>query len=129
MNKPNGYIALLTTIIINSILMSVTISLALTSTLHSLNILNTQYKIESKNTALTCGSLAILYLAFDKSYSGNEEIYLQNGNICKIDNIPPPQNNLTTIYASSTAYNSTVKIFTQININNFSYSDWKEVQN
>lgn len=129
MNKPNGYIGLLTTVIINSILMSVTISLAAGSMFHSLNILNTQYKIESKDAALSCGSLAMLYLAFDGSYPGNQEISLQNGSKCKIDNIPPPQNNLLTIHASSNSYDSTVKIFTQLNINDFTSSDWREIQN
>jgi hypothetical protein len=87
----SGYIALLITIIISSLLLISISAIGAGAVLHRLNIAATEEGVQSSYLANACGYYALVQLAYDKSYSGNENLTIA-GNTCTIDPIPPPSN-------------------------------------
>lgn len=83
MNTPNhsgkntdqdGFIALTSAIIVSAVLLIVTVTLSYSGFLARFNILSSEYKERSAALAEACVDLAILKLADDSGYPGNETI-------------------------------------------------------
>ena len=84
LNDQKGYIALISSIIIAAILMTVVFSLGYTSFTARFNILDSEYKERSYDLAKACMDIALLKLINEpSSYTGNESIIF-NGEACSI---------------------------------------------
>ena len=66
-----GYIALISAIIISSILLVVTVTLSYTAFFARYNILDSEYKERSASLAEACADVALLKLANNSGYAGN----------------------------------------------------------
>lgn len=92
-NSPNnGFIALISAIIISAVLMIVTITLSYSSFFVRYNLLDSEYKERSSALAEGCVDAALLKLANDFNYLGNETITI-GGEPCTIRGLQPSGSN------------------------------------
>ncbi len=70
----NGYIAIISTIIISLVLMGMVFSVSFSGVSSRSNILNSEFKEQGFALAEACTETALLKLAQNKFYSGNENI-------------------------------------------------------
>ena len=86
----SGYIAVTSVLIISLVLISVLLSLSLTCFYFSQSILETELKVQSRNAAMGCVSLARAKLGANNNYSSiNLQIYLGSIGNCSIISILP----------------------------------------
>jgi len=78
-----AYIAITSAIIVALVLIIVVVTLSLSSFFSSRNILDTQIKESGQALAESCGEVALLKLAQNSNYGGNETITIGN-NQCTI---------------------------------------------
>lgn len=74
----SGYIALVSTIIISVLLMAVSFATSSSGFFGRFNILNAEFKERSLALAEACVDTALLKLAQNQSYAGNENISMGN---------------------------------------------------
>ena len=84
--KNGGFIALISAVIISAVLLAVTLSLNMGSFFTRFNILDSQFKKESKILAQSCLDIAILKQKQNSSYAGGETMKQSIGScaICPI---------------------------------------------
>ena len=88
-NLQDGFIALISAIIISSILMGLVISSANTGFSTRIDIMNRELKRQSKNLAESCLQNALLYLEYDYTYSPSifgDKMYVST-DTCTIDSV------------------------------------------
>ena len=85
-NIDQGYMALMTVIIISALLAGLTTSLAARSILGQTNQLANELKTQSRQLAAGCASEAMLSYAFDHNYQGNQTIMIDDQS-CRIESI------------------------------------------
>lgn len=86
-NKNNGFIALITSIIISAVLLVVATNLSLTGFYARSNILDFELKEISFNLAEACVDTAILKIINNPAYSPAKEIINIEGNDCVIESV------------------------------------------
>jgi hypothetical protein len=74
----SGYIALVSSIIISILLLMVTFAISSSNLSGRFNVLNAEFKERSLALAEACVDTALLKLAQNQSYSGNENIFVGN---------------------------------------------------
>jgi hypothetical protein len=89
MTKPKhqnrkGFMALISTIIISTILLLVAINLNLSNFYRRANVLDFELKAESSQLAESCLNIAILKIIRDKNYNPNNENIKISENYCTI---------------------------------------------
>ncbi len=85
MNYESGFIALVSTIIVASLLLTITVALNLTGFFGRYNILDTEMKETSLSLAEACADTAILKMQTDPSYSPTTpEVILVGSDQCSI---------------------------------------------
>ncbi|OGF62542.1 hypothetical protein A2662_01960 [Candidatus Giovannonibacteria bacterium RIFCSPHIGHO2_01_FULL_45_33] len=83
----HGFIALITSIILSVILLVVTIALNQTGFLTRGEVLESEYKNRSIALAEGCADMAIIRLALDPAYSGNESSVAVGSDTCAIGTV------------------------------------------
>ena len=73
-----GYISLISSIIISILLLAVTFAISFNNSSSRFNILNAEFKEQSSALAEACVDTALLKLAQNQSYGGNENISVGN---------------------------------------------------
>lgn len=86
-NQQRGFMALISTIIISVILLSMAVSLNLTNFYTQSNMLDAEFKEISFNLAESCTQIALLKLIKNPSYHPDNEVASINGNTCTIISI------------------------------------------
>ena len=76
MKNQSGYIALISAIVISVVLMAVTFALSFSGYFARFNILDSEYKERSVALAEACADTALLRLALNPGYAGNETLTL-----------------------------------------------------
>lgn len=71
---PNGYIAIISAIILSAVLMLLAIGLSLSSYFNLSDIQDSNLKDITVSLAEGCAEVALLKMAFSSSYSGNENL-------------------------------------------------------
>ncbi len=118
----NGFVALMSAIIISVVLLLLATSLSLTGFYDRSNILDRELKEKSSALAEACVDTAILKLANDPTYSGNEIITVSGGETCRIESISGG-----TIISKAN-YNNTYFTNLEVDVDsNFSVTRWEEV--
>jgi hypothetical protein len=79
----NGYIALISVIIIGAILLMVVLSTSYIGVTEGMNSLLASNSAEARSLASACAEDALMNLKNDQNYSGNQTITLDNGQ-CQI---------------------------------------------
>ncbi len=100
--KPNGYIALMSTIIIGAVLLVMTMEMSRTGWSTRFLILGTEAKAESLALAHSCADLAVAQIMTDPTYLGDSTTILASGT-CYIFPLMPntPTPNLLTVRVRS----------------------------
>ncbi len=83
MKQQDGYIALMAAIVVSAVLMAVLITLNLSGFFGRFNVLNSEFKARSFSLAEGCADAAILKLASDDTYAGNETLTV-GSSTCKV---------------------------------------------
>ncbi len=96
--QPRGFIALMSAIIISSVLLIIVTGGSLSGFYSRVNALNGEFKKQSNALADACASQALLELVNDPSYAGSETLTLSPGNDCTISAI----NKSGSIYSFTT---------------------------
>lgn len=74
----HGYISLISSIIISVLLLAITFAISFNNSSSRFNILNAEFKEQSSALAEACVDTALLKLAQNQSYGGNENISVGN---------------------------------------------------
>ena len=82
--KDSGFVALITAIILTSILLIITVTLNQTSFFTRGILLESEYKERSAALAEACVDIARLKIASDPTYSGNESSVSVGSGVCQI---------------------------------------------
>ncbi len=83
-NKQRGFMALISTIIISIILLSMAVSLNLTNFYAQSNTLDSEFKEISFNLAESCIQIALLKIIQNPNYHPDSEVVKINSNTCTI---------------------------------------------
>src|SRR3989338_5224128 len=135
-NHKSGFVALITVIVIVLILMVVAIALNRTGFLTRGEILDSEYKDRSSALAEACADAALLKLAQNSSYAGNEANISVGSDKCNIgaiqSDMPTPGQktiNVNAVFPASTITNQNAVTNLQIVVNSVTLSVifWNEV--
>ena len=123
-----GYIALLTVIIMSAILTALITSMSWQTTVFRAATMDREFKEQSRQLASACAAEAMLKFALDKSYRGPETI-LVAGQECTIISLvlPNQQESLITTKAQVSDLITTWQ--TQFNLDNMSVISQAEIIN
>ncbi|MBI3459075.1 hypothetical protein HY061_02330 [Candidatus Azambacteria bacterium] len=126
MNRNNsGYIAIISTIIISLLLMGIIFAVNSSSFLTRSNLLNSEFKEQSFALAEACVDSALLKLAQNASYSGNENVLIGNDQ-CSI----LPMETLSSqkiIKTKAILKKAITNLKITVNSSNLSIISWEEV--
>jgi hypothetical protein len=98
--KKNGYVALITLIIIGAIVLTAVLSLTFISLSQRAGMIERDRTLKNYYLANACAHEALIRLQKDLSYSGNETIIIDNYS-CRIEAILGSGNNSRTIITRS----------------------------
>ncbi|MES3005822.1 MAG: hypothetical protein V4664_02650 [Patescibacteria group bacterium] len=109
-SQNTGFIALITTIIISIILLTIITGVSAMSFGLRFNILNSELKTKSTRLAEACAETAILNLVQNSSYGGRETIFVKGSPcyICQVDTLGV--NKVIYTQASSSNMYSNLKV-------------------
>jgi len=107
--KQNGYVALITLIIIGAIVLLATLSLTFISLEQRTGMISRNRTLNNYYLANACANQALVKLQKDPTYGGNETINLDSQS-CQIEAISGSGNTGRTIIASSLVVNQQKKI-------------------
>ena len=123
-NKKGGFVALISTVLICASILIVLTTLSMSEFYGRYSILESELKEKSAGIAEACADIAILKLANNSTYIGNEVVNISGEN-CTIGNISTSgvikSFTVTSIYKN---YNTYIKI--KIDSTNFNVLSWEE---
>lgn len=123
-----GFIALITAIALSAILIAVTVALNQSGFFTRSALLDSEYKERSAALAQACVNTALLKLAANPAYTGNEILTVQ-GDSCLIrpTKINVPIAGQDTIETSAIFQEATTNLSVVVNAPDFSILSWDEV--
>ena len=128
-----GFVALITAIVFSAILMTIAISLNQIGFLTRGETADAEYKDRSTALAEGCADVALLKLANDITYAGNESGIAIGSDVCSIGSVgPDPLDAANKIINTSAVYpagtnGAVTRLQIKININSLSVVSWNEV--
>lgn len=129
----SGFIAIMSAIVISTILIAVTFALSTTAIFARFNVLNSEYKNISSNIADGCIDIALLELINNPSYNPTNEIKSFGTNTCTIVSITPLFSPRTIKVQAIYPFSGNVKSYTNLevtitqNSNSIFVNNWQEV--
>ena len=136
MPRKNGFIALITAIVLSVILLTVAVALNQIGFLTRSEVLDSEYKNRSFALAEACVDTALLKLAGNPSYSGGEPSIAVGSDACAIGVVSQntPSAGQTTINTSAvfpatsvTSQNAVTRLQIIVNSSDLSLISWDEV--
>ncbi len=124
-NTRRGYVALTSILVISFLVMALVFAVSLSGFFLRENILDSYAKAVSVETADACVYLALLKLAQNRSYQGNETIII-DAETCDISQIQADDDELE-ISVSAGSAGAVTRIFVIVNADDLSLVSWKEV--
>ncbi|MDP3954244.1 MAG: hypothetical protein Q8Q06_02405 [bacterium] len=124
-NNQEGFIALVSAIVISLVLMAIVFSLSFRGFFGRFNLLDSEFKERSIAVAEACGDNALLRLAQDINYAGSESFDIGD-DTCKvlpINNILSPR----VIYATANVYSAVTNLKITVDEATLSVSSWQEI--
>lgn len=126
MRKPQGFIAIIATLILSAVILLVAVSNAARTRSQTQVLIEQEAKAKSRALADSCGEIALVKLGENNSYAGNETI-TPGGLACTIVSVTK-SGNTYVISARGESGRSHTKI--EITVTSFDpmiITDWKEV--
>ena len=128
-DSEQGYVALISAIIISVVLVMIAISLSTASFFSRFNVSDAEYKKRSSNLAEACADQALLKYAQDSSYSGNEDIPV-GADSCHIRSVGISGTNLVVQTKAEFPASGSQRAVTNLEIqvdSTFTLVSWKEL--
>ncbi len=122
----DGYMALVSTIIVSILLTGLTATLATTGYWARFDILNLQYKTHSYWLAQSCNNLLLIALANNREYAVNEPIHI-NGDTCTASTITHNPDSTIDLTSTGIIQGSSSTITVKANTADLSLISQKEV--
>ena len=127
----DGYIALISAIVISILLIAITFTLSFTGFYSRFNVLDSENKKISSALAEACVNSAMVKLANDKDYVliATDHAIPVGGNTCNIVEIKLPRTNPVTIHAQGIHNRSYTDLEVEVNVSltNVTVNSWKEL--
>ncbi|MBP6883689.1 MAG: hypothetical protein KBC06_00425 [Candidatus Pacebacteria bacterium] len=124
----NGFIALISAIIISVVLLLVITNLSLTGFYNRFNILDSELKERSSALAESCVDIVLLILAQNPAYTGNQTITVIDGDTCTIKSITPSSNPII-IDTKAVFKKATTNLNVKVTKSTLFIESWEEVAN
>ena len=126
-NKNNGFIALISVIVVSAILLLIAVTLSFSQFYDRYNILESEYKERSASLAEACVDSALLELANNINYLGDATTTI-GANKCYVGNVTTSGPN--KIFKTRATYqNSYTDLKIVIDSSTFSIQSWEEIPN
>jgi len=123
--KQNGFIALMSVIIISFVLLLVAVSLSFSSFFQRFNVYDSELKAVSNSLANACADVALLKIANGQSFSPNEIITI-NSNTCTIKSVTVADGEATILIQAS-YQNAFTNLKIKVNTSTASITSWTEI--
>lgn len=126
-DKENGYIAVVSAMVIMTVLLLLATTTSMASFYSRFNALDRENKKVGTALAESCVDSALLKLAMNSSYLGNETVSV-GSNSCKI--CPVSAAGQIRNFSTKATYNQTVTNFavkSTLNANSLSINSWQEI--
>jgi len=107
--KNNGYIAMISIIIIGAVVLGLVVAMTNVSLSQKMSLISQNLSAKSYYLANACAHIAVVNLQKDENYAGNE-VQDIDGEICNIEPVTGTGNENREITTSSTNGNHTKKI-------------------
>jgi hypothetical protein len=121
----SGYIALISAVIISFLIMGIALTLSLTSFFNRSDLLDSEFKEMSGSLSEACVSTALLKIAQNESYAGNESVVIGDYN-CSI--LPlESAGGQKIVKTSATVQNSTTNFKVIIDQITLQVISWEEI--
>ena len=124
-NKTEGFVALISVVLISAILMLVATSLSFSGFYGRYNVLDSELKAQSKTLAQSCVDTALLKLAHDYTYNPLHEIISIGENSCTIESLMA-SGTQKILRTNSNYKNYTTNLIVTIQSANLSIVSWEE---
>ncbi|MEK7507876.1 MAG: hypothetical protein AAB602_02215 [Patescibacteria group bacterium] len=124
----DGFVALTSVLLISVVLLLMVATLSLSGYIGRFNVLNSELKKVSAALAEACANTAVLKLAEDWSYAGNETI-ATNGNTCKIFSVSAIGSNPQIFEVQAIYQEAYTNLRIRIQKTPFAIVSWNEVPN
>ena len=121
----SGFIALMSAIIVSAVILVVTVTLSYSSFFTRYNLLDSEFKDRSAALAEGCVDMALLKLAVDPSYSGNETVNIGSES-CQIRPVLTSGSN-KIIETQASFQNAFTNLRVTIDQNTFVVVSWAEI--
>lgn len=124
-----GYIALISTIIISVLLLTITTALSFSGFFVRFNVLGSEYKERSNGLAEACGDEALLKLANDPGYIGPDLNWPVGSDHCDIISVQSdiPAVGQSTILTKGNFQGSITNLKIIVNSTDLSIVSWEEI--
>jgi len=121
----HGYIAIISTIVMFFVLMSVALAASFTSLSGQTNILEKEYKVRSDSTVHACVEKALILISENRSYAGGDTLSL-GGDSCEISSVESSDES-HIISVESTVMSATTTLRVEIASGDLSIISWQEI--
>jgi hypothetical protein len=126
--RPRGFIALMSVIILSMVLLLVVVDASLTSFNSRFNALDAELKGRSEAAADACANQALLQLANDLSYAGNEALTLNTVDSCRIGAVATAgAGSQKTFKIQATSSSAVTNLFIVVLSSDLSTVSWQEM--
>ena len=122
----DGFLALMSAIIIVLVLLMITSTLSLTGFFNRFNILDSESKERSFAAAEACGDVALLRLFSNPSYLGNNEVVDVGSDQCMVVSVTTSGSE-KTIMTKADINGSVTNIKIVVNSSDLSMISWEEI--
>jgi cytoskeletal protein RodZ len=126
---PDGYIALISAIIISAVLVILAVSISQTGFLARFNVADSEYKKQSSALAEACIDTALLRIAQDPTVSATSSPVNIGSNSCNIVSVqpgPPYTSTPLTIQTQGVFQDAVTNIQVKVNADTLSLLSWQE---
>lgn len=129
----NGFVALMSAIVIAILLLSITLTLSFTGFFARFNVLDTEYKKLSVSLAEACADTALLKFSQDSAYIGGETIEVGDYEctITSVEEDEPVSGQVTILTTASFPTSTPQKAVTNLEVvaseSTFDIISWEEV--
>jgi hypothetical protein len=114
-NKKNGYIALISVIVIGFVILSLLLSLTFISVNQTKNMIMQNQALRSYYLADACAHYALVKLQDDLNYAGNELVSVDSDS-CMVDQVIGSGNANRVIYSSASIANHEKRIMVEVSV-------------
>ncbi len=122
-----GYIALMSAVILASVLFVISVSLGMLNFFTRFSVLEGEYKVRSSAMAETCVRVALFRIAHSPDYSGSSDVVIGNINCRIVSVFSDFAKNEVTIQTKASVSGAVTNLQVVVSLADFSILFWQEL--